>query len=120
VQRAENRLPLFVLLAALIWQRASVMEHKHQASDPVTLERRMATDGSVRRASDDVTVERLEQAIVAVARVIAESEETLHVPLLERLEAELKKMKDARDGVSRARRIVEASRERKGDLLKRV
>jgi hypothetical protein len=57
---------------------------------------------------DEVTEERLEAAIVVVARVIARTGETTHVPLLERLEAELKKMKDARDGLSRARQITEA------------
>jgi hypothetical protein len=53
-----------------------------------------------------VTVERLEAAIMVVARSIADTGEVTHVPLLERLESELAKMKSARDGVSRARQIV--------------
>jgi hypothetical protein len=57
---------------------------------------------------DEVTEERLEAAIVVVARAIDETCEMNWVPLLERLEAELKKMKEARDGVSRARQITEA------------
>lgn len=56
---------------------------------------------------DEVTEERLEAAIVVVARAIAESGEVTWVPLLERLEIELKKMKDARDGLTRARQITE-------------
>jgi hypothetical protein len=59
---------------------------------------------------DEVTEERLEAAIVVVARAIAESGEVTHVPLLERFEAELKKMREARDGVTRARQITEAYR----------
>jgi hypothetical protein len=55
---------------------------------------------------DVVTEERLEAAIVVVARAIAETGEANWVPLLERLESELKKMKDARDGVTRARQII--------------
>ena len=58
-------------------------------------------------APDEVTEERLETAIVVVARAIAETGETNWVPLLERLEGELEKMKTARDGVSRAREIVQ-------------
>jgi hypothetical protein len=67
-----------------------------------------------------VTVERLEAAIMVVARSIADTGEVTHVPLLERLESELAKMKSARDGVSRARQIVGEKvleRERKRDLL---
>ena len=63
---------------------------------------------------DLVTVERLEAAIMVVARSIADSGEVIHVPLLERLEAELAKMQSARDGVSRARQIVD-----NGQKLKR-
>lgn len=61
---------------------------------------------------DEVTEERLEAAIVVVARAIDETGEITWVPLLEKLEAELKKMKDARDGVARARQITEAYREK--------
>lgn len=57
---------------------------------------------------DEVTEERLERAIVVVAWAIDDTGEMRWVPLLERLEAELKKMKDARDGVTRARQITES------------
>jgi hypothetical protein len=57
---------------------------------------------------DEVTEARLEAAIVVVARAIDKTGETTWVPLLEKLEAELKKMKGARDGVARARQITEA------------
>jgi hypothetical protein len=54
----------------------------------------------------DVTEQELATAIKVVARAIAKTGETTLVPVLERLEAELARMQNARDGVSRARQII--------------
>lgn len=66
----------------------------------------IASRHDYRGKPDLVTVERLEAAIMVVARSISDTGEVIHVPLLERLEAELAKMQNARDGVSRARSII--------------
>lgn len=70
-----------------------------------------------RQGGDVVTEARLEAAIREVAWAIAQTGEVTHVPLLERLEAELAKMRDARDGVSRARQITESYAAGKGKAI---
>jgi hypothetical protein len=67
----------------------------------------VSAGGDRKPEKDEVTEERLEAAIVVVARAIDDGGNVIWVPLLERLEMELKKMKDARDGLSRARQITE-------------
>lgn len=54
----------------------------------------------------DVTEQELQTAIKVVARAITKTGEPTLVPVLERLEAELARMQNARDGVSRARQII--------------
>jgi hypothetical protein len=54
-----------------------------------------------------ITQARLQQALVAVAYVISEYGRTEYGPLLERLERELLMYREARDPVSRARRILD-------------
>lgn len=55
-----------------------------------------------------IMVERLENAIQVVARVIVTYGEVEYAPLLDRLEKELAYFREARDPVSRARAILQA------------
>jgi hypothetical protein len=57
---------------------------------------------------EPITAERIEQAMLVVARVISECNRPEYGPLLERLERELQMYREARDPISRARAVLAA------------
>jgi hypothetical protein len=69
-----------------------------------------------RKADEPITIERIEQALRDVAYIIAEYGEVQCVPLMERLERELKLYKEARDPVSRARAILKEHADRSKEI----
>jgi len=63
---------------------------------------------ALRRLDDDrpITAERIEHALIVLARLMELENEPRYAPLLDRLERELAVYKQERDPISRARRIL--------------